>query len=618
MCPTPQACCTSHSMSARISPSIDCSARRNSIRNEAVKCYVASHFLTIQLRIGTRIRLGEAVAGRMLALMPVERSGRTQYTDILTALRDIVAADSADDVVRATLASVRATARADAAFWMDASVDGLHMVAGSGLSQPEAHALSHIPPERGLGGEVLRSGGPVSTPDYGADPRAIPRMRKLLEREGLVSAAAVPVSGAGHIGSVLYVVSRARRPFESTELRALAGLASMAGELRERAAERARLAQCLRRLEDDRERSRAERELFLSTAESMLTGAGVDRCLELAGAALGGALHLEGPDAGRAQPSTPTVDGRHPTVRVRQFRIPGTDDATLTLRGAAATEDDSARVLAALVGMDLARHRTALETEIRLTDHLVRSLLDGSKDELRRLWHRALLVGLDLGVPRAVVAVGGDRYVDRPLFDTLSRRVRSRVPDAQLTMFEGDAFVLWPLRGDGESSTLATHLAAIVEECRPQALGVGIGPVCRRAEDYPAAVREARFALRVGVHGLRERTVVTVESLGMYRLFAHVGGVDALAAAAEEALAPVLRADSRDGSDLLHTLQTYLEKDRRVAESARALHVHVNTLRYRIERVGKLLRVDLDDPDARFFLLLALRLSTVVGRRDGH
>ncbi|MGX4710451.1 helix-turn-helix domain-containing protein [Rhodococcus ruber] len=547
--------------------------------------------------------------------MPVERSGRAQYTDILTALRDIVAADSADAVVRAALASARATASADAAFWMDAHADGLHMVAGSGLSQPEAHALSHIPPDRGLGGEVLRSGGPVSTPDYGADPRAIPRMRQLLEREGLVSAAAVPVSGAGHIDSVLYVVSRARRPFESAELRALAGLASMAGELRGRAAERARVAQSLRTLEDDRERTRAERELFLAAAESMLTGAGIDHCLELASDTLGGSLHLDGPNAGPAQP---TVDGRRTTVCVRQFRVPGTGDATLTLRGAAATGDDSVRVLAALVGMDLARHRAALETEIRLTDHLVRSLLDGSKDELRRLWHRALLVGLDLGVPRAVVAVGGDRPVDRALLDTLSRRVRSRVPDAQLTTFEGDAFVLWPLRGDAESSALATHLATIVEECRPHALGAGIGPVCRRAEDYPAAVREARFALRVGVHGLRERTVVTVESLGMYRLFAHVGGVDALAAAAEETLAPVLRADSRDGSDLLHTLQTYLEKDRRAAETARALHVHVNTLRYRIERVGKLLRVDLDDPDARFFLLLALRLSTVVGRRDGH
>lgn len=547
--------------------------------------------------------------------MPVERSGRAQYTDILTALRDIVAADSADAVVRAALTSARATARADAAFWMDAHADGLRMVAGSGLSQPEAHALSHIPPDRGLGGEVLRSGGPVSTPDYGADPRAIPRMRQLLEREGLVSAAAVPVSGAGHIDSVLYVVSRARRPFESAELRALAGLASMAGELRGRAAERARVAQSLRTLEDDRERTRAERELFLAAAESMLTGAGVDHCLELAGDTLGGSLHLDGPNAGPAQP---TVDGRRTTVCVRQFRVPGTGDATLTLRGAAATGDDSVRVLAALVGMDLARHRAALEAEIRLTDHLVRSLLDGSKDELRRLWHRALLVGLDLGVPRAVVAVGGDRPVDRALLDTLSRRVRSRVPDAQLTTFEGDAFVLWPLRGHAESSSLATHLATIVEECRPHALGAGIGPVCRRAEDYPAAVREARFALRVGVHGLHERTVVTVESLGMYRLFAHVGGVDAVAAAAEETLAPVLRADSRDGSDLLHTLQTYLEKDRRAAETARALHVHVNTLRYRIERVGKLLRVDLDDPDARFFLLLALRLSTVVGRRDGH
>ena len=74
--------------------------------------------------------------------------------------------------------------------------------------------------------------------------------------------------------------------------------------------------------------------------------------------------------------------------------------------------------------------------------------------------------------------------------------------------------------------------------------------------------------------------------------------------------------DARDGSDLIHTLRAYLERDRRVAETARALHLHVNTLRYRIERISKLLRVDLDDPETRFFLQLALRLTNVVGSAD--
>jgi len=43
-------------------------------------------------------------------------------------------------------------------------------------------------------------------------------------------------------------------------------------------------------------------------------------------------------------------------------------------------------------------------------------------------------------------------------------------------------------------------------------------------------------------------------------------------------------------------------------ESARRLHIHVSTLRYRLERIRSLLGVDVSDEDARFELSLALRL----------
>lgn len=62
MYPTPQACCTGHSRSGRAPPSIDCSVRRNSFRDDGVKCYVASFFRALD----ARIRRSVAVAGRML------------------------------------------------------------------------------------------------------------------------------------------------------------------------------------------------------------------------------------------------------------------------------------------------------------------------------------------------------------------------------------------------------------------------------------------------------------------------------------------------------------------------------------------------------------------------
>lgn len=609
-----------HSRSEGVSGSIGCSGSRNTSRtsgDDEVLCGAAA-LLTWSIDSVRWIRGSFGTVARMLAHMPAEPSGWAQHTDILIALRDLVAADGADEVVRAGLVSARAAVGADAAFWMDVSDEGLRMVASCGLSQPEVHVSSLVSPHLGLGGEVLRTGGPVSTRDYGADPRAVPRMRQLLDREGLVAAAAVPVNGERDVDSVIYVVSREHRTFEPVELRMLAGLASMTGVLRGRATERTCATEHSRLLEDERDRARVERELYRVVADSMIAGAGLDRSLGIAEEVLGVSLHLEVPgersDAAPSQDAAASDRDGKPTPD-RRIPVPGTEKAMLTVRGVLDPRDNALRVLAALVGLDLARHRAALETEIRLTDHLVRSLLDGSKDELNRLWHHAALIGMDLRVPRVVVAVGGHRHVGRAVLDTLARRVRSRVAAAQLTTFEGDAFVLWPVPGGEDPGFLEAEFRSILGECRPSVLAAGIGPVCRRAEDYPAAVRESRFALSIGRRGAGDRAVVAVESLGMYRLFAHVGGVDALAAAAAESLAPLLAADARDGSDLLQTMQAYLEKDRRMAESARALHVHVNTLRYRIERSCRLLGVDLDNPDARFFLLLALRLRTLVGDR---
>jgi DNA-binding PucR family transcriptional regulator len=66
-----------------------------------------------------------------------------------------------------------------------------------------------------------------------------------------------------------------------------------------------------------------------------------------------------------------------------------------------------------------------------------------------------------------------------------------------------------------------------------------------------------------------------------------------------------------DGSRerLRETLRAWLDHQGNVREVARALHVHPQTVRYRIGRLRERLGADLDDPEARFELSLALRAS---------
>ncbi|WP_040518366.1 PucR family transcriptional regulator [Gordonia aichiensis] len=66
--------------------------------------------------------------------------------------------------------------------------------------------------------------------------------------------------------------------------------------------------------------------------------------------------------------------------------------------------------------------------------------------------------------------------------------------------------------------------------------------------------------------------------------------------------------DEESGSDLTKSLRAYLDHFGDVRAAADALHVHPNTLRYRIRRVHELTGIDLDDPATRLVVALTLRV----------
>jgi purine catabolism regulator len=107
--------------------------------------------------------------------------------------------------------------------------------------------------------------------------------------------------------------------------------------------------------------------------------------------------------------------------------------------------------------------------------------------------------------------------------------------------------------------------------------------------------------------------VLTPEDLGFYGLLARVTHTEALQSLVEGALGPLVSADAGSGSEYVKTLEAYLGHDRHLQRTATYLHLHVNTLRYRIGRIQDLLGVDLHDVDSRFLLELALRVSEALG-----
>lgn len=88
-----------------------------------------------------------------------------------------------------------------------------------------------------------------------------------------------------------------------------------------------------------------------------------------------------------------------------------------------------------------------------------------------------------------------------------------------------------------------------------------------------------------------------------------------------ETLESLVEHDERKQSDLIRTLTGFFDANGNLAQAAKDLDVHRNTLVYRLERISELTELDLNDADNRLILHLALKiqrvLATISGRISG-
>jgi DNA-binding PucR family transcriptional regulator len=257
---------------------------------------------------------------------------------------------------------------------------------------------------------------------------------------------------------------------------------------------------------------------------------------------------------------------------------------------------------ATILSMELARVRSLAESELRLRRDLVEELLAGTGEE--SALSRAAALGYDLQRPHRVVVVEGrSRTGDNDTFFQAVRHAARDEPAGSLLVARGSHVVLLADREPKWESLRKS----VLRELGGGRARIGIGEVCESVADFPRSYRQAQLALRLPAAAEWDDMATSFDDLGVYRLLAEIQDLREVERFVHRWIGSLLAYDEQRGGEMVRTLSHYLERGGSYEATAKALIVHRNTLKYRLQRIRKISGLDLSDPDTCFNLQLATR-----------
>jgi sugar diacid utilization regulator len=285
---------------------------------------------------------------------------------------------------------------------------------------------------------------------------------------------------------------------------------------------------------------------------------------------------------------------------------------------------------ATICGVILGRERVVAAAARRVRDDLVEGLLLGrgrdSADAGR--WaghlgydpardHNVVAIAFDLPAPAAGAALTaasrGDATAQRQrIWESIEHFVATRAPEAIVSARESEVVVVTAAPMDARQ--LAAACLARLAELFPAAkIVIGIGGTCRDprevARSYAQAQRTTATLRRLG----RAGAVSAFGDLGILRLLLQVPDLTELKSFAADVLGKLSMHEQEHKSEYLATLACYFRENNSPQRASRILHVHPNTVAYRVKRIEEITGLRLDNYTDRLIAQVALEILDALG-----
>ncbi|HEY3472252.1 MAG TPA: GAF domain-containing protein [Amycolatopsis sp.] len=524
-----------------------------------------------------------------------------ELASLYATVKSLTALGELDDVLRSIVHHAHDLIGTDFTYLSLVGPDGrLSARAAEGTVSPSFLAAA-IPTSVGLGGKVLASRSPHWVRDYAASTliEHDPAFDRLVTTEKLVALLGVPLVIRGEAVGALFAADRSERSFQADEIALLNAFADHAAVALDNARLYEESRTALRDLRVAYRKTERAQAIHEALTGVVLAGGTPGDVAQLLADQLGGGVTLldrTSPletdlagaveEARRSGRCTTSAEEDGTTLAVAAIQAGDSYLGALAWRREAAPDDVDLRTLERathILGLLILKEQAVAEAAERVSGELLTDLMVGGPGIGPAQRARARARGIDVDRLDLVLVVESPAWSATDLSRRLHDIARDRAGLAGEHL--GRATMILP----GDDAT-------------PEEVHSGL----RRALGGPVVVIGERAAGHdwAGAFSLASRCGAVVRALGhtdlgamtrRYALYAMLFDADRageLDRFLEDSIGALLDHDRRRGTDLVGTLSAYYDNRANVAATARALHVHVNTLLKRLDRASEVLGFD--------------------------
>ena len=142
---------------------------------------------------------------------------------------------------------------------------------------------------------------------------------------------------------------------------------------------------------------------------------------------------------------------------------------------------------------------------------------------------------------------------------------------------------------------------------------IGVGRVYKSLDNVDKSFQEAVRTVRIG-KAIACKEIITFDELGIFKILSQDSLAEELEDFYNSTLKPLVDYDEKKSTELVKTLDVYFKNNCNLTRISEQMFAHYNTILYRINRICEITNMDLENPNHRLNLEIAIKIKELLGK----